>query len=66
MALSGGGDYELCFTAPLANEKLIEQCAQQLAVPVTRIGCITAGEGVQCFDKQGVDVTPSTVGYRHF
>ncbi|GAB3272894.1 thiamine-phosphate kinase [Parahaliea aestuarii] len=50
-ALTGGDDYELCFTLPAAAP-----------VPplCTRIGEVTAGEGVDC----GLDLVQA--GYRHF
>jgi thiamine-monophosphate kinase len=51
-ALTGGDDYELCFTLP-AGTPVPDGC--------TRIGQICAGEGVDC----GVDVDTAS-GYRHF
>jgi thiamine-monophosphate kinase len=52
-ALSGGEDYELCFT--LAGEP------PALAVPVHRIGTIVAGMGIT------IDGEPAApAGYRHF
>ena len=56
-ALSGGDDYELCFTA--ASAPYAE------TVPITWIGEVTADSGITCFD----DDTPvefSDPGYRHF
>jgi thiamine-monophosphate kinase len=51
-AISGGDDYELCFTAP-GN-------APDLGMPVSRIGTIVAEPGVR------LDGRPVTGGYRHF
>jgi thiamine-monophosphate kinase len=51
-ALTGGDDYELCFTLP-ADSATPEGC--------TRVGEARAGAGVDC----GIDVD-SSGGYRHF
>lgn len=51
-ALTGGDDYELCFTLP-ADSAVPEGC--------TLIGGVRAGEGVEC----SIDVD-SAGGYRHF
>ena len=51
-ALTGGDDYELCFTLP-AGEMAPEDC--------TRIGVVEAGEGVDC----GIPIDMPT-GYQHF
>ena len=51
-ALAGGDDYELCFCLP-AGEAAPAGC--------TRIGLVTAGQGVDC----GLDIDIPT-GYQHF
>ena len=51
-ALTGGDDYELCFTLP-AGSVMPENC--------TRIGEVRAGDGVDC----GMEIGGST-GYSHF
>jgi thiamine-monophosphate kinase len=58
-ALSGGDDYELCFTA--ASEALPEFNKLR----VTAIGIITDGEQLICRDADGV-VEFEDRGYRHF
>jgi len=40
--LAGGDDYELCFTAPPSVRARLAATAVELALPVTRIGTITA------------------------
>ena len=57
-ALSGGDDYELCFTAPGAPP-------DAGIVPVTAIGTVTAGQGIVCRDGDAV-VPYADPGYRHF
>ncbi len=58
-ALSGGDDYELCFTA--LKDVLID--ANDLRV--TQIGVITDGEELVCRDACGI-VEYDDSGYRHF
>lgn len=58
-ALTGGDDYELCFTS---SENIPDELAD---VAVTRIGTITANPDLVCHDSNGVvDVDDS--GYLHF
>ena len=60
-ALRGGDDYELCFTAAATQRAAIEAVALRLALPLTRIGEVVAGQGV----TTGSD-TPGPQGYEHF
>lgn len=65
-ALSGGEDYELCFTVPELNRGALDVAIGNLGVPFTCIGQIgAASEGLQFF----VDGKPADVnlkGYDHF
>jgi thiamine-monophosphate kinase len=65
-ALTGGDDYELCFTAPVVQRAEIIACGQSLAVPITEVGVIAAGDGVQCIDQAGAIVDFPHSGYQHF
>ncbi|MBY0576627.1 MAG: thiamine-phosphate kinase [Gallionellaceae bacterium] len=64
--LSGGDDYELCFTAPAARNAEIERIATQLGLPLTRIGKIVAGRGCIVHDAQGHPIHIEADGYDHF
>ena len=65
-ALSGGDDYELCFTAPPAHREAIRQSLSGSGTAARRIGRLTAGDGVQC-RRRGKPVSPpSGAGYSHF
>lgn len=57
LALTGGEDYELLFTAPESEDA---------AALGTRIGEITEGAGVQVLDSRGRAVEIDGGGYRHF
>jgi len=64
-ALTGGDDYELCFTASPKQEPSIHALAKALGLPITAIGRIREGSGVTC-RQNGRDITFSHPGYRHF
>ena len=63
---TGGDDYELCFTAPVAMREAVEVAAREAGVSVTRIGRIVGGEGVSASTAGGVAWTADVGGYRHF
>ena len=69
-ALRGGDDYELCFTAPASRRDALERISVELDLPLTRIGHIVQGAGVQCTDAQSeaanADGAPRRGGYEHF
>ena len=44
LALAGGDDYELCFTVPKSRQGVLAELSADLALPLTRIGQIVAGE----------------------
>ncbi|MFU0964565.1 thiamine-phosphate kinase [Kluyvera ascorbata] len=65
-ALSGGEDYELCFTVPELNRGALEVALGQLGTPFTCIGQISADvEGLN-FTQDGKAVTLDWKGYDHF
>jgi thiamine-monophosphate kinase len=63
---AGGDDYELLFTAPPHLTKAIDNLSSGLGLPITQIGRIEAGEGVQLVDPEGHRVHIDRLGYRHF
>lgn len=66
-ALSGGDDYELCFTAPQKNRDAILHAAHTCDTPITRIGKITAQtSGLQFIDTKGDKVSLSLSSFDHF
>lgn len=64
-ALSGGDDYELCFTVPATQRAAIAALAKKLDLPLTRMGEIIAGTGVKIIDASGNQVVLSHTGYQH-
>lgn len=64
-ALTGGDDYELCFTAPAARAEAVAAVSEDRGVPITRIGALVAGEGVVCY-RNGEPMPKALAGYTHF
>ena len=64
-ALSGGDDYELCFTAPGQAEERVRGALAQVGVAVTRIGECRAGHGVHC-RLDGRPYAAGSGGFAHF
>jgi len=65
-ALSGGDDYELCFTAPASARDTLIALAEQLKFPLTRIGFIRAEPGCVVRDADGKEMKIEKGGYDHF
>lgn len=61
LLLTGGDDYELCFTAPPRHGAAIAGAAADLGLACTRIGRVLAGRGVTC-----TGFVPRAAGYQHF
>lgn len=64
--LSGGDDYELCFTASKLKHKAIEVLSEELSLPLTCIGEIIQGEGLIVKDADGNEISMEKTGYDHF
>lgn len=63
---TGGDDYELCFTAPKRWRQTIVEIALDVDVPMSRIGRITEGSGVQAVTADGSLWVPEETGFVHF
>ncbi|ENS4269689.1 thiamine-phosphate kinase [Salmonella enterica] len=64
--LSGGEDYELCFTVPELNRGALDVAIVQLGVPFTCIGQMSADVEGLSFVRDGMPVTFDWKGYDHF
>ena len=60
--LSGGDDYELCFTVPPTKLQELEQIDELLY----HVGKITTEKELRCIHKDGKEYAPVATGYRHF
>jgi thiamine-monophosphate kinase len=63
LALAGGEDYELLFTA---SAEVINKVKKAASCPVTVIGEITAGQGVTVVDRKGKPLEIGRAGWEHF
>lgn len=65
LALNGGDDYELCFTAPKDNGEAINELASRYGLAVSQIGEIVSGEnGAIITSKAGEVLVPAS--FEHF
>lgn len=70
LAITGGDDYELLFTAPPSAAPRLEDLSKDIGLALTIIGKI-GGEGdkaghVRVVDEDGREMTIKDSGYRHF
>ena len=64
LALSGGDDYELCFTVPKRLSEEVALISSKLNLPITCVGEITKETNVVIADQQNKPIDVG--GYRHF
>lgn len=65
-ALSGGDDYELCFTVPADRAGEVGATMARVGCGATRVGRIVEGSGVRVLDVQGNVYEPARAGWNHF
>jgi len=66
LALSGGDDYELLFTAPAHRRDAVLAASRTSRTPVTRIGQINAAPGLQLINGQGQPLANTYTSFDHF
>jgi thiamine-monophosphate kinase len=66
LALSGGEDYELLFTAPREKRDNIIHVSNMLNIEVAEIGYITSSPGVRVVDSGGREIETGKRGFIHF
>jgi thiamine-monophosphate kinase len=66
LALAGGEDYELLFTAPASRKQEISAILQRLGTPVTAIGEITDGRRLHVISGDGSEYRITKRGFNHF
>jgi thiamine-monophosphate kinase len=66
LALSGGDDYELVFTAAPTARDAVMHAGQASGTPVARIGAIESAPGLRIVDALGVPVAQRFEGFDHF
>lgn len=66
LPLSGGEDYELCFTAPPGNRKIIADCMEKCGIEATAVGIVTPPLGVRGVYENGSAYNADCAGFKHF
>ena len=66
LALSGGDEYELCFTVPEAKAVQVVAIGNEFGVALTRIGRVTAVSGRWLKLADGSQESLAATGYNHF
>ena len=66
LALCGGEDYELLFTAGPEKRAELERLSVEMGLPLQRIGEITAGPELQFFLASGLSYEPQISSFDHF
>jgi len=66
MALTGGDDYELCFTCPPEKKADVAKLAHKTATPITRIGRITSSTELILLNEKKEKVDIALSGFVHF
>jgi thiamine-monophosphate kinase len=66
LALTGGEDYELCFTVPARHDAEFARWQSKFGCRATCIGEIVSGPGLQVLDTQGNPYQPRVSSYDHF
>jgi thiamine-monophosphate kinase len=66
LALAGGEDYELCFTAPPSHREKISALMKKCGVEAAPVGIVTSSPEVTVNDAAGVPYHLSNQGFNHF
>jgi thiamine-monophosphate kinase len=66
LQLSGGDDYELCFTVPPELVMDVIAATRDVGFPISRIGLIEAQQGLRLREVDGKVRKVDPKGYRHF
>ena len=64
--VTAGDDFEILFTSSPKDAEAVKNAAQLANVGVTKIGRVTAGEGVTCRAPDGEPLSFERTGYTHF
>ena len=64
--ITGGDDYEVLFTIPVAKREESEIVAKNCKLQVTNIGKITAGNKLRVLESDGSEIAIPKMGFQHF
>ena len=66
LALNGGDDYELCFSASADKHQAVIDAGQRSQTQVTCIGRLDKGSGIEIQDQQGKLISAVNQSFDHF
>jgi thiamine-monophosphate kinase len=66
LQISGGDDYELCFTLPQALASKLPGLSLRCGIELTVIGTINQHKGLEFNTREGTQYKPETRGFQHF
>ena len=66
LALFGGDDYELCFTADANSASAIAAIAEASNTVITRIGTMSQERGIRYWNQRAEPVSLSGSAFQHF
>ncbi|MDO9079301.1 MAG: thiamine-phosphate kinase, partial [Desulfuromonadales bacterium] len=66
LALVGGEDYELLWSAPPSAAAALAALSAELELPLTCIGEIVAGAGLKVVADDRKEIISAKMGYNHF
>jgi len=66
LALNGGDDYELCFSAAADQHQAVIDAGRRSQTAVTRIGRLSKGSGIHVQDYQGNLISAANHSFDHF
>jgi thiamine-monophosphate kinase len=66
LPLTGGEDYELCFTAPPENREKIVKCMKKCGIEASPVGIVTSLPGVSVVRADGTVFSLQNKGFNHF
>ncbi len=65
LAMNGGEDYELLFSAASDKKDEIEALSRELDLSLQRVGCMTDGGKLECIALDGEIFSPRATGFDH-
>lgn len=66
LQLSGGDDYELCFTVPADSTPELNRISDACDIELTPVGTIVQGSGLELKTEDGASYDLASTGYIHF
>jgi len=66
LSLTGGEDYELCFTAPPSHREKIYSCMKNCGITASPVGIVTSFPRITIIKGDGSKYNPELTSFNHF